>query len=808
VLKGAAALAGYTFYPMGAIEGIRYALDKMPHTYIHAALTAVQALVVTNMAMAAFDAMPGHAISRFVCVSIPSVAAVTWGCICSKELISRSVENTKSDDTELLRRTLDQLIPGADEHKISDAGKHLINKVLKKLPEAEAEGFLTSLYEKKPYWFAETCSEALRHQYRIPFQQLSTQLIRKLVQVGTEYHCSAAMDLLLGEWRLSLQQKAAAVDEYGQRSDCDPSNLIRFFKFELFEKPELMQELSEITLGKLLQFNNPLFFSMGKLLDMTASDPVKQLQILEHRPLDVTYINSTEYQGYEYPRLAEGTMDHLMLKPSVWDAAFCSRQRKDLGLDSFTDDQLLLLAECTPYGNRRQACEEEWQSSLIKLALESLPDNRAVSFLKKLGPGSVWFKFVLRQVLVRNANLLDEKTLLEWIAHDWELALIIINVRPDLYKYVFVNAERTKDIEGFLDPEILVKALPFPLPMIRVYSYRVLDRTTNKAWNIAKDLNASDAIGGLETRLRFGLLYHGSLGFLIEGNKPFFDPDLLQKHTGFGSALNHRNLIQNLEENKERLEVFYKTWHSNDTHYFPLEFFLDIERCTRIDFPTRGEEALLWIASESKKEQWDRAPEYVQEFAKMYPQALGNILGLWGLNLRISEMCYEAFNMVTENGMKFRSSYRRSLFDTFKHYIHYRNRFGYVTNDWSALYLGLEEIREEPMIQDLSSLLAEKKRSYSVLNLTGSKTICSRDVVQCLSPFLSVRDLLRLARTCRGMYRYICTAEGEPLWRKFGSLQTVALYHMIPQNDQSQEALIMRKALLRNNPQLYRLKYA
>jgi hypothetical protein len=119
-----------------------------------------------------------------------------------------------------------------------------------------------------------------------------------------------------------------------------------------------------------------------------------------------------------------------------------------------------------------------------------------------------------------------------------------------------------------------------------------------------------------------------------------------------------------------------------------------------------------------------------------------------------------------------------------------------------------EEIRDEPAIDDLASLLAEKKRSYSVLNLTGSKTICSRDVVQCLSPFLSVRDLLRLARTCRGMYRYICTAEGDPLWRNYGSLGAVALYRMIQKIDQSQEALILRKALLRNNPELYRLRYA
>ena len=723
---------------MAASEGIRYALDKMPHTYILAALTAVQALVVTNMAMAAFDAMPGHAISRFVCVSIPSVAAVTWACICSKELISRSVENTKSDDTELLRRTLDQLIPGADEYKISDAGKHLIKKVLKKLPEAEAEGFLTSLYEKKPYWFAETCSEALRHQYRIPFQQLSTQLIRRLVQVGTEYHCSAAMDLLLGEWRLSLQQKAAAVDEYGQRSDCDPSNLTRFFKFDFFKEPELVQELSAITLGKLLQFNNHLFFSTGKLLHMTASDPVKQLQILAHRPLDATYINSTEYQGYEYPTLAEGTVDHLMLKPSVWDAAFCARQRKDLDrrLDSFTDDELLSLAQCTPYGNRPQACEEEWQSSLIKLAVESLPNDRAVSFLKKLGPGSVWFKFALLQVLERNANLLDEKILLEWIAHDWELALIIVNARPELYKHYYVSAVISMEIEGFFDPKILVNALHFLPPRSRLYSYRVLDRTTHKAWNIAKELNVSNVTEKLETRLNFGLLYHGSLRFFIEGNKPFFDPDLLQKNTSFGSALNHRNLIQNLEENKELLEIFYETWHSHDTHYFPFEFFLDIEHFPRIDFPPRGEEALLWIAIESKKEQWDRAPEYVQEFAKMYPQAIGTILGLWGLNHRVSEMSYEAFNMAAEDGMKFRSSYSRSLVETFKHYINYRNRFAYVPRDrrTALLYEPIKEIRDEPAIQDLATLLAEKKRSYSVLNLSGSHNNFSK---RCCSTFFS-----------------------------------------------------------------------
>ena len=226
------------------------------------------------------------------------------------------------------------------------------------------------------------------------------------------------MDFLLGEWRLSLQQKAAAVDEYGQRSDCDPSNLTRFFKFDFFKEPELVQELSAITLGKLLQFNNHLFFSTGKLLHMTASDPVKQLQILAHRPLDATYINSTEYQGYEYPTLAEGTVDDLMLKPSVWDAAFCARQREDWHRGLIH----LPMMSCCPLPSALLTVivlkPVKKSDSLIKLAVESLPNDRAVSFLKKLGPGSVWFKFALLQVLERNANLLDEKILLEWIAHD------------------------------------------------------------------------------------------------------------------------------------------------------------------------------------------------------------------------------------------------------------------------------------------------------------------------------------------------------------------------------------------------------
>jgi hypothetical protein len=266
--------------------------------------------------------------------------------------------------------------------------------------------------------------------------------------------------------------------------------------------------------------------------------------------------------------------------------------------------------------------------------------------------------------------------------------------------------------------------------------------------------------------------------------------------------------MQTLEEYNERLKVFYETWHSHNTHYFPFGFFFDIERNPGSLFPLRGEEALLWITSQAKKKEVEVAPDYVQEFVRTYPQAIGTILGLWGIKPNVSMMCYQALELTAEDGAKFKTCYSRSLVETFKHYINYRNRFGYVLRDRTHYLPQPEEIRDEPAIDDLASLLAEKKRSYSVLNLTGSKTICSRDVVQCLSPFLSVRDLLRLARTCRGMYRYICTAEGDPLWRNYGSLGAVALYRMIQKIDQSQEALILRKALLRNNPELYRLRYA
>ena len=52
--------------------------------------------------------------------------------------------------------------------------------------------------------------------------------------------------------------------------------------------------------------------------------------------------------------------------------------------------------------------------------------------------------------------------------------------------------------------------------------------------------------------------------------------------------------------------------------------------------------------------------------------------------------------------------------------------------------------------------------------------------------------LLGLAKECTVIF---VLKKGDPLWHKYGLLRTVALYKTIPKDDQSQEALILRKAL-------------
>lgn len=188
------------------------------------------------------------------------------------------------------------------------------------------------------------------------------------------------------------------------------------------------------------------------LLHLMSSYPERQIQILDALPLGPRYIFHTVHPAkdrsrFHYPRLAEGTIDDLMKKspPTVWDLAFCARQRKSVGekLAKVPPQELLLLAGVrgndTGCASVHTSCwnnELCWNNSLIKVAFEALPAESRDAFLRNNRPElTVWSRFALRYALKEGTELKDEE-LLSWaFANDPHLTQEIFTARQNLFSY-------------------------------------------------------------------------------------------------------------------------------------------------------------------------------------------------------------------------------------------------------------------------------------------------------------------------------------------------------------------------------------
>ncbi len=198
------------------------------------------------------------------------------------------------------------------------------------------------------------------------------------------------------------------------------------------------------------------------LLDTCWEHPSGQLMILKMRPLSAEYViyaHAAPQEGFIYPRLAHSTMIQLLENnPSVWDLAFCSRQkigtarlelsiqyvRTLLALDSWEIDPHL--CAFAPY----------FESSPLKVVLESLQHPKLTDFLNALGAsGSTWLNEAVRYSL--NQRNLDPKTALDLTQGNCKIGPDIFRHEPKLYDQL--DDEAKQSVAWSITPEQLVRML-------------------------------------------------------------------------------------------------------------------------------------------------------------------------------------------------------------------------------------------------------------------------------------------------------------------------------------------------------------
>ncbi|MGD0665312.1 MAG: hypothetical protein ABSA17_06235, partial [Rhabdochlamydiaceae bacterium] len=188
------------------------------------------------------------------------------------------------------------------------------------------------------------------------------------------------------------------LDLCGQREDVSPDEIGRIFEKLPNYSPWEMGELSEKTLGKLLEAKNYATLRDG-LLKLTLNDPDRQIQILKKFPLDLLDVKNTGLSGW-YPKLHEATKTHLLLDPSIWDLVLIHQDKLENELNNIDDEELVKLFGTFDMG---------WDKSPIQLVINWLPAEKLETFLKNLQQkNSGWFSRAFINVLIGQTHQSEE----------------------------------------------------------------------------------------------------------------------------------------------------------------------------------------------------------------------------------------------------------------------------------------------------------------------------------------------------------------------------------------------------------------
>ena len=244
----------------------------------------------------------------------------------------------------------------------------------------------------------------------------------------------------------------AFLDAFGSRNEINSAEVRTFFKrfsnqtIRRFDPNELSHDAIRI-----LTCNNIDPVKALHLLHCLRAD--QQIKIVRNNSLIVNYVHNNASIGDQYPTLADETIDRMMSNnPTSWEVAYCARQRKSLApkLAEFTAVQLLNVVG--------DGYDEVYEHSLMKVVVESLPDDKLLELLNELqNVRSRWLALALRHILSYRQIKPDDGTLIKWANIDWGAACVVVAARPDLYAKCDQAARET--INTYIEPKTVVSVI-------------------------------------------------------------------------------------------------------------------------------------------------------------------------------------------------------------------------------------------------------------------------------------------------------------------------------------------------------------
>jgi hypothetical protein len=618
----------------------------------------------------------------------------------------------------------------------------------------------------------------------------------------------------------------AFLDAFGSRNDIDSAHVRTFFL--RFSNQTIRRfdpnELSNDTINR-LTFKK---FEPEKVLHLLhclrADQQIKILRIDDF--LIAGYVANNASISDQYPTLADETIDYIMQNnPSVCDVAYCARQRKDLApkLAEFTSLQLL--------GVVGDGYDELYEHSLMKVVVESLPDDKLLELLNTLqNVRSRWLALALRHVLSYRKIKPDDATLIRWANLDYGAACVVIAARPDLYAKCDPAPRET--INAYIEPKTVVSVMnqtendPFQW---------CSTHTMLKACTLVEQTAQSDKVKAWAQKRLSSMIKGNALHFFLSADlsvlKSLNMESLEESHRCYAFARGVTAAIDPQDARISGFRALYDIWHATDTHFFGLDYFRIYFGQTREsvqdqETPERLQEVLFWLAHfVQKKDGFEKIPKIIAGALKAYPKMYGCILGLWEQGKEEGKVRLE-FLLKNWSGSynkdTFTESYHCSRIKTYEKFIRHRFKV-FPNNSTAGAFTALDQA-----ISRLASLLAYEDvptHQTAVWRAPAPFTNMPSGVFFKICHLLPAVSRWRLGKVNKGLSDIIFTSHHQQVWRDLGSLRAFknmyalfkeikpnnpplgigiiySLYKEIRRDNLSEEAFILQQAILCNLPHL------
>jgi len=523
-------------------------------------------------------------------------------------------------------------------------------------------------------------------------------------------------------------------------------------------------------LGKLLIYfsGSKNFSGLRFLLHHASIDPDRQIQILKTFPLGADSISLTFRNNdgeFVYPSLAPETIQYLLKSdnPTVWDLVICQKQCEDRRFEQWDAVRLEDLQPIIEFFNFNNCVDlatsqksSYWESSLLKVVVESLSDKQVTAFfgllLEKKSHACLP---ALRDTLKkRNVTAIEGFHLLppQIIPFNYDPLYeddTILSYR--LTQQEFLASCSRRDLCSFLHRGISDTAGDHLIEEIQkqdLSSFATIEELTTVSYALFLSVTSS-----VRPAFEPASISADAIRWLANGDRDYFLwllRELLHKNPTLhstGRIPPCRSGIKGHE--KERL----------------LE-----------------ERAFFWLAQAVTDTESTKAPDWVTEVVTRSPETFGFVLGQWEA-FKSKDQKYrlrlliKSLQLEEETIKRFGSAYAMEIDDRYRQ-LTMRQAPGREILNKIVEYGQTQSLEGNAIIETFASALVFEEQCCTVMpseiKNNGPFVQLPRDVFEYLCHFLEPEDLARTATTCRHLFVQICGPQSR-VWKhkKLGSMRAV-----------------------------------